>query len=80
MHKVEFILSKPRKTKLGDYRAIPNENLFIITVNNNSKPRSIFDNAFYMRLAHHVTLDKHKNFVKPHGKEWKQEYQRVFMP
>ena len=38
LHKIQFILSKPRKTKLGDYRAIPSEDLFIITVNDNLNP------------------------------------------
>jgi SprT protein len=79
LHKIQFILSKPRKTKLGDYRAIPNENLFIITVNDNLNPVQFLITVLH-ELAHHVTWIKYKRFVKPHGKEWKQEYQRVFMP
>ena len=31
-------------------------------------------------LAHHLTWAKYKRIVKPHGKEWKQEYQRIFIP
>lgn len=78
-HNVRFILSKPRKTKLGDYRAIPNKNLFVITVNDNLNPVQFLITVLH-ELAHHVTWIKYKRFVKPHGKEWKQEYQRVFMP
>lgn len=79
LHKVEFNLSKPRKTKLGDYRAIPNKNLFIVTVNNNLNPVQFLITVLH-ELAHHVTWVKHKRNVKPHGMEWKQEYQRLFMP
>ncbi len=79
LHKIQFILSKPRKTKFGDYRAIPNENLFIITVNDNLNPVQFLITVLH-ELAHHITWVKHNRFVKPHGKEWKQEYQRVFIP
>ena len=79
LHKVEFILSKPRKTKLGDYRAMPQKNRFIITVNNDLNPVQFLVTALH-EIAHHVTFTKYKNFVKPHGVEWKQEYQRIFMP
>ena len=73
LHKVQFILSKPRKTKLGDYRSIPNKNLFIITVNNDLNPVQFLVTALH-EIAHHVTWIKYIRFVKPHGKEWKQEY------
>ena len=79
LNKVQFILSKPRKTKLGDYRAISNENLFIVTVNNNLNPVQFLITILH-ELAHHFTWMKHKSIAKPHGKEWKQEYQRVFIP
>ena len=79
LHKIQFILSKPRKTKLGDYRAIPNENIFIITINDNLNPVQFLITVLH-ELAHHITWVKHNRFVKPHGKEWKQEYQRVFIP
>ena len=78
-HKVQFTLSKPRKTKLGDYRAMPKKNTFLITVNNDLNPVQFLITVLH-ELAHHVTFTKYKNFVKPHGKEWKQEYQRIFMP
>jgi len=79
LHKIQFILSKPRKTKLGDYRAIPNKNLFIITINNDLNPIQFLVTVLH-EIAHHITWIKYKRFVKPHGKEWKQEYQRVFIP
>ena len=79
LNKVQFILSKPRKTKLGDYRAIPNESIFIVTVNNNLNPVQFLITVLH-ELAHHFTWMKHKSIAKPHGKEWKQEYQRVFIP
>ena len=79
LHKIQFILSKPRKTKLGDYRAMPQKNRFIITVNNDLNPVQFLVTTLH-EIAHHVTFTRHKNFVKPHGVEWKQEYQRIFMP
>jgi len=78
-HDIDFIISRPRKTKLGDYRAIPKENRFIITVNDNLNPVQFLVTVIH-EIAHHTTWIKYKNFVKPHGKEWKQEYQRAFMP
>jgi len=78
-HNIKFIISKPRKTKLGDYRAIPDKNLFIVTVNSNLNPVQFLVTVLH-EFAHHITWTKYKNFVKPHGKEWKQEYQRMFMP
>jgi hypothetical protein len=79
LYKVEFVLSKPRKTKLGDYRAIPLKSRFVITVNNDLNPVQFLITSLH-ELAHHITFTKYKNLVKPHGKEWKQEYQRIFMP
>lgn len=79
LYKVEFVLSKPRKTKLGDYRAIPLKSRFVITVNNDLNPLQFLITSLH-ELAHHITFTKYKNLVKPHGKEWKQEYQRIFMP
>ena len=79
LHKIEFILSKPRKTKLGDYRAMDQKNRFIITVNNDLNPVQFLVTTLH-EMAHHVTFTKYKNYVKPHGAEWKQEYQRLFMP
>lgn len=78
-HEIHFIISKPRKTKLGDYRAIPHQNKYIITINNNLNPVQFLITVLH-ELAHHVTWEKYKRVVRPHGAEWKQEYQRLFMP
>ena len=78
-YQINFFVTKPRKTKLGDYRINRKKNSFTITVNENLNPVQFLITALH-ELAHHSTWLKHKNQVKPHGKEWQQEYQRIFMP
>jgi len=68
-----LIVSKPRKTKLGDFKSPKPGETPQITVNGN-----LNSYAFLITLVHEIAhlkiWNKHKGKVKPHGKEWKNLY------
>jgi len=74
--KVEFIISKPRKSKLGDFRPAYGKKPARITVNKDL-------NAYHFLLttihefAHLGCYLKHGGKVLPHGKEWKSIYSQL---
>ncbi len=75
-YKVYLKISKSRATKLGDYRSPSRGYGHRISVNNDLNPYS-FLNVLVHELAHLVTFEKYKNRVKPHGIEWKTNYQNL---
>jgi hypothetical protein len=68
-----IVVTRPRKTKLGDFRHPRPGEVPRLTVNGNLEP-----NNFLITLVHEVAhlkiWRKHKNTVKPHGDEWKNCY------
>ncbi len=68
-----LIVSRPRKTKLGDFRPPRNGETPQLTVNGN-----LNQYAFLITLVHEIAhlkiWNKHKNRVSPHGDEWKNLY------
>lgn len=74
----EFIVSKKRDSKLGDFRFAPNKG-FQITVNNNLNPYA-FLVTYIHEVAHLITYQKFKNQVNPHGPEWKKSFLELFEP
>lgn len=77
-HPVQFRVSKPRKTKLGDFRA-ERSGLHKITVNGDLNPYSFLVTTIH-EFAHLVTFNEHGPYVKPHGKEWQNTYSRMLYP
>ena len=77
-HPVQFKISKPRKTKLGDFRAQP-FGKHQISINNNLNPYSFLITTIH-EFAHLVTYEKYKWNVKPHGKEWQNIYSKMIYP
>lgn len=79
-HKVHLKIKKPRSSKLGDYRH-PHGNLgHRISVNGN-----LNQYAFLVTLLHEMAhLETWVIFgnkrVLPHGKEWKQNFQKILKP
>lgn len=64
-------ITRNRKTKLGDYKYLPTENLHQITINGDLTPEAFFF-VLTHEIAHfHIKLF-HKRKVKPHGTEWKR--------
>jgi hypothetical protein len=66
-----------RKTKHGDFRRFP-DGLFQITINNDLNPYRFLLTLIH-ELAHLVTYKKHRR-IKPHGIEWKRNFQHLMLP
>lgn len=77
-HPVQFRIAKPRKTKLGDFRA-EREGLHKITVNGDLNPYSFLITTIH-EFAHLVTFNQYGPRVKPHGKEWQLTYSKLLYP
>ena len=74
----DFIVSKSRDSKLGDYRFSPAKG-HQVTVNHNLNPYA-FLVTYIHEVAHLTTYLAHKNKVLPHGQEWKNEFYQLFEP
>lgn len=72
-------VSRPRKTKLGDFRTKQNSNSAVITVNSDLNQFSFLITLLH-ELAHYVTWKEHKHAVLPHGKEWKRNFSELISP
>lgn len=68
-----LVITRPRVSKLGDFRAPRQGRTPRITVNGNLNP---YDSLITLvhEIAHLKIWNKHKNTVKPHGHEWKRLY------
>lgn len=78
-NKVHFRLSRPRKTKLGDFKADIRTGKCMISVNNDL-PFPQFLITTIHELAHVVNWKRNGRSVAPHGKEWKNIYKELFEP
>jgi SprT protein len=76
---VQLNISKNRNTKLGDYRPPQLVKYHKISVNHNLN-KYHFLLTLVHEFAHLRTWEKHKNLVKPHGSEWKQEFRSLMLP
>jgi hypothetical protein len=73
---VIFVVSKPRQTKLGDFRPGMNGKAARISVNGDLHPYSFLITTIH-EFAHLGCYLKHGNKVPPHGNEWKGIYSRM---
>jgi SprT protein len=76
---VRFRIAKPRKSKLGDYRPPQKQKGHQISVNSDLNPFAFLITVLH-EFAHLETWKKHKNSRKPHGLEWKNEFQVILNP
>lgn len=76
---VQLRISRPRKTKFGDYRFPGKDGRHRISVNANLNPY-----AFLITLIHEMAhLKAFKDFgrtIKPHGAEWQQYFRNLANP
>lgn len=77
--RVLFRISKPRKSKLGDYRPPHQKKGHRISINSDLNQYSFLITVLH-EFAHLETWKKHKNSRKPHGSEWKAEFQQILEP
>lgn len=75
----EFSLKPSRKSKLGDFRMMPNYTYPLITVNANLNPYR-FLMTYVHEVAHWYTLDLYGRDIPPHGKQWKHTFQKLMIP
>ena len=76
---VHFKIVKPRKTKLGDFRAGNKNEKHQITINNNLNKFSFLITTLH-EFAHLTTYNLYGGRIAPHGKEWQKEYTRLIYP
>mgnify|MGYP000288617673 FL=1 len=74
----DFIVSKSRHSKLGDYRFSLQKG-HQITVNRNLNSYA-FLVTYLHEVAHLLTYLAYKNKVLPHGEEWKNSFRTIFEP
>lgn len=77
-HSFSLKITRPRSTKLGDYR-YTTQGGHQISVNNSLNPYS-FLITYLHEVAHLVTFSRYKRKVKPHGTEWKKAFQALMAP
>lgn len=68
-----LVITKPRKTKLGDFKPPKPGETPRLTVNGNLNPYSFLITLVH-EIAHLKIWNTHRNKVKPHGAEWKNMY------
>ena len=76
-HRINLKIVNQRLTKHGDFRQLPNGE-FQITINNNLNPFQFLLTLIH-EIAHHTTFEKYGR-IRPHGKEWKQQFQYLMLP
>jgi len=77
-YQFDFIVSKSRHSKLGDYRFSLQKG-HQITVNRNLNSYA-FLVTYLHEVAHLLTYLTYKNKVLPHGEEWKNSFRTIFEP
>jgi len=78
-HTVVFKIVKPRKTKLGDFRAGIRNEKHQITVNGDLNKYSFLITTLH-EFAHLVTYEEYGRNASPHGKEWKNNFTQLLLP
>ncbi|MFD2936064.1 sprT domain-containing protein [Spirosoma flavum] len=73
-----FRVVKPRRTRLGDFRALPHAQTQI-TVNANLNPYA-FLITYVHEVAHADVNRQYKKRVQPHGNAWQTAFQRLMQP
>ena len=75
----QFRVSRRRTSKLGDYRAPYGKHGHRISVNGDLNPYACLSTTVH-EFAHLKTWNTYGNRVKPHGTEWKTNFQRLIQP
>jgi SprT protein len=82
-HRIDVRVSRPRRTKLGDHRPpVRGRTAHRITINDDLNPYAFLTTLLH-EIAHAFTWERHRpsrRWVRPHGSEWKQEFEGVVAP
>lgn len=74
-----FKVTRTRATKLGDYTAPFKGSTHQITINHDLNRYSFLITTIH-EFAHLKTYQDFKNKIKPHGKEWKENFKNLMAP
>jgi hypothetical protein len=75
-------ITPSRASKFGDYTAPSKHNRHLITINHDLNPYNFLITLVH-EIAHLVTFQKYQliyRSIKPHGVEWKNEFQTLIKP
>ncbi len=72
-HKVRFRISRPRSSKLGDYRPPDRNSGHRISINGDLNPFGFYITTLH-EFAHLIAFEKYGRRILPHGKEWKATF------
>lgn len=72
-------IKKSRASKYGDYRPPLKGGNHQITINHDMNKYAFLITLVH-EVAHLTNWNKHKNRVKPHGEEWKNEFKILMQP
>ncbi len=73
-----FRVVKPRRTRLGDFRVLP-QGSTVITVNADLNPHA-FLITYVHEVAHAHVHQAYRRRGKPHGRVWQTAFQRLMQP
>lgn len=76
---IQLKISKPRKTKFGDYRMPKANEAHRISVNGDLNPYAFLITLLH-EYAHLVTFQKFGSKIKAHGQEWQFCFKEIGMP
>jgi SprT protein len=78
-YRIHLHITRNRSSKAGDYRSpLPKDPRHRISINHNLNPYAFLITLAH-ELAHRVVFEKYNKRVKPHGKEWKLEFQKFMI-
>lgn len=74
-----FNITKERSTKLGDFKYRRDRKVQSISINHNLNPYQ-FLITYIHEVAHYRAFTDFGLNIKPHGREWKQTFQKLLIP
>jgi hypothetical protein len=78
-YKIHLKITKPRNSKLGDYRPPVRTKFHQISINEDLGKYQ-FLIVLVHEIAHLVVWEDHKRKALPHGDEWKSEFKKLILP
>lgn len=76
-HYIHIKITRGRKSKLGDYRKLPDKS-HEITINSTLQPQLFFF-VLTHELAHLIAFENFGGRISPHGKEWKDTFRMMLL-
>ncbi|UZR93574.1 SprT-like domain-containing protein [Chondrinema litorale] len=78
-YRIKVVVTRSRKTKRATYMPPQRGAGHKITINHDLNPYG-FVVTFIHEMAHLITWNEYQNQVRPHGKEWKDNFKKLITP